>query len=830
MAEETDRLAEYRAKRDASVTPEPFGGSSTVPVQRFVIQKHAARRLHYDLRLEDGGVLLSWAVPQGISLDPTVKRFAAHTEDHPLDYRGFEGVIPAGEYGAGPMVVWDRGTVTFIDGEGHGLEHGKLLFDLNGYKVNGRFTLVKTTKGPRDWLLIKKPDEWASADDPEYDETSILTGRTVEAVGAGTSGADTVRTMLENRGDAVRTDAALKADPMLAEVADEPFSRDGWLFEIKYDGFRLIAHKTDELVQLKYRSGLDATETYPEIAATVAAMPFSSGVLDGEVVVLDGNGKPSFSALQKRSKLANSFDIDAAAIQRPVTFFTFDLLSFEGTNMTRMPLVARKQALRHLIPTTGPIRYSDHIAERGREMYDSAEALGLEGVMAKRSDSTYQSGRSPDWLKMRVEHTDPFAVVGFTEPDGARAGFGALHLAAFRDGALSYAGRVGTGFRDSDLQTLHDHLGRLDPLSVHIDLLPDDQTSTWVEPLLIAHIRYKEVTPGGALRHPVFVEREDSLGLGDVVDLGALVDDAPVEPQTPSTAESKTTNLDKVFWPEEGFTKGDLIRYYETVANAMLPYLADRPLVTVRYPDGIEGKSFYQKNAPDFVPTSVRTQFIRSSDEERGNNYFICDNVDSLRYIINLGAIPLHVWASRVSSIEEPDWCVLDLDPKTAPFSSVVTVAKRIKTLCDDMGIPSYPKTSGQSGLHVLVPMGRGHTYDQQKLLGELVARVVESDLPDIATTVRTPAARGDRVYIDFLQNGRGKLIAAPYAVRPVAGATVSTPLRWSEVTMKLDPSRHTITTVPRRLQRLREDPLSGVLAQPSDIAAGIRKLAAALS
>jgi bifunctional non-homologous end joining protein LigD len=285
-----------------------------------------------------------------------------------------------------------------------------------------------------------------------------------------------------------------------------------------------------------------------------------------------------------------------------------------------------------------------------------------------------------------------------------------------------------------------------------------------------------------------------------------------------------------VFWPEDGYTKGDLITYYERIASRLLPYLIDRPLVTVRYPDGINGKSFYQKNAPDFVPASIRTEWIGSSDDDRGNNYFVCDDAASLQYIINLGAIPLHLWASRVATIEVPDWCVLDLDPKTAPFASVITIARRIKQLCDDMGVASFPKTSGQSGLHILIPMGEGHTYTQQKLLGELIARVVEGEMPDIATTVRSPAARGDRVYIDFLQNGRGKLIAAPYTVRPVPGASVSTPLRWTEVTSSLDPSRFTIRSIPRRLQRMTDDPLAPLLTAPSDIARGLSALAAALA
>ena len=833
MAEGTDRLAAYRAKRDESVTPEPFGGSSRTAVKSFVIQKHAASRLHYDLRLEDGGVLMSWAVPQGVSMNPSIKRFAAHTEDHPLDYAGFEGTIPGGSYGAGSMIVWDRGTVSFIDGDNHGVEHGKLLFDLNGYKIRGRFTLVKTTKGPKDWLLIKKPDAWATTDDPDHDETSILSGRTVEQVAAGTSGADRTRTIISELGLTSERASMAPVAPMLAEVADAPFSRNGWVFEIKYDGYRLLATKSDDLVQLRYRSGLDATATFPEIAATVAALPCASAALDGEVVVLDRDGRPSFGALQRRGRLTNPFEVATASLVSPATFFVFDLLSFEGVATTGVELVDRKRALQPLMPTSGPVRFADHIVERGTEMFEGVAALGLEGVMAKRAGSTYQSGRSGDWLKIRVEHTAPFLIIGFTKPEGSRKGFGALELAARREGSLVHVGRVGTGFTDRTLTELHREIMEsrpVDPdrMTVLVEGLEPNPDSTWIEPSLIAEVRYKEVTDGGNLRHPVFVRSRTDLTPNDVIDLGPSRDE-PVVTEISSAPTVTTSNLDKVFWPREGYTKGDLIGYYDAVADHLLPYLIDRPLVTVRYPDGVEGKSFYQKNAPDFVPSTVRTEWVASSDDERGNNYFVCESRETLRYIINLGAIPLHIWASRVSTIETPDWCVLDLDPKTAPFSSVVTVARRIKKLCDDMGIPSYPKTSGQSGLHVLIPMGEGHTYAQQKLLGELIARVIESEMPEIATTVRSPGSRGDRVYIDFVQNGRGKLIAAPFAARPVGGATVSTPLRWSEVTSKLDPSRFTIKSLPRRLGRMSDDPLSGLLTETSNIAAGLRSLASSL-
>ncbi len=827
---DTDRLRSYRSKRDESKTPEPFGGDPSSDGLFFVIQKHAATRLHYDLRLEHDGVLMSWAVPQGISLDPEVKRFAAQTEDHPIDYADFEGVIPEGEYGAGPMIVWDRGALVFIEDPDHGMDKGKLLFELHGYKVRGRFTLVQM-KNPKEWLLIKKPDPWArTGEEAEtFDESSVLSGATIDEIGAGATIRNQLGELFEKWNAPLLDGTSATIEPMLAEVADGPFSRDGWIFEIKYDGYRLMAHKADALVQLRYRSGRDATDTFPEIVASVAALPIESGVIDGEVVVLDDEGKPSFSGLQQRGMLTNRFEVAAAAIANPATFFVFDLITCNGHDLRPVPLIRRKEALAAVAPTVGPVRFADHVERQGTEMYEGAAGLGLEGIMAKRANSAYVSRRSDDWLKMRVDHTGTFAIIGFTQGEGTRTGFGALHLAYLSNGALAYAGRVGTGFDESTLAAIHADLAELPALTRHIDNQPpDDDASTWVEPELFASVQYREVTNAGALRHPVFIGLVADADLGDV---SSFTPSEPTigevhQPNQRTDAVVRTSNLDKVFWPESGLTKGDLIAYYDAVADHLLPYLADRPLVTVRYPDGISGKSFYQKNAPDFVPDSIRTEWIASSDDERGNRYFIAENAESLRYIINLGAIPLHIWASRVATIERPDWCILDLDPKTAPFSSVVTVARRIKALLDDIGLPSYPKTSGQSGLHILIPMGARYDFTQQKLLGEIVARIVEGDLPDIATTTRTPSARGDRVYVDFVQNGRSKLIAAPYAARPVPGATVSAPLRWSEVNSKLDPSRFTITSMPRRLARMKSDPLLPVLTEAPDIAASLTQLA----
>lgn len=819
-----DRLAEYRRKRSGNVTPEPFGGEFAGGGGMFVVQKHAATRLHYDLRLEHDGVLMSWAVPQGPSLDPSVKRLAVHTEDHPIEYADFEGTIPKGEYGGGEMIVWDRGSLAFDEDPDAGLERGKLLFTLHGYKLHGQWTLVRM-KDSREWLLIKHTDTWVRTDH-EFDERSVYTGLTVEDLARSGSAVEDLVARLASSAKP-GTVSSRDFTPMLARVAAEPFSRPGWVFEIKYDGYRLIAEKDGGAVTLRYRSGADATAVFPEITTALRRLPHHHLLVDGEVVVLGPDGTPSFHRLQRRGRLSNRHDIARAATALPATFFAFDLISAEGYDLRRMSLVDRKSELRTVVPDIGPLRYADHVNDRGEAMYEHVVEMGLEGVMAKDGMSAYRSGRSEAWLKIRSEHVGTFGIVGFTDRKGSDDGFGALHLAGLRGGSLSYVGRVGTGFTVDVMAGLVEELQALATDTPAIANIPAPQPSdTWVEPQLSATVRYLALTPDGLLRQPVFLGHQP-LDLHDVTDLDEPTERSH-EPPVPSIVDLRSTeptNADKVFWPDDGYTKGDLIDYYTSVADHLLPYLSDRPVVLDRYPDGIDGTSFFQKNAPDYVPDWIRTQRIER-DDGAGNTYFIVEDAESLRYIINTGAIPLHVWASRVGSIDTPDWCTLDLDPKSAPFTDVVTVARTIREVCDEMGLPSFPKTSGKTGLHVLVPMGAPMNYEQQKLLGALIASVVESRLVDIATTIRMPAKRGDKVYIDHLQNGRGKLIVAPYSVRPVPGATVSAPLRWSEVTPSLDISRFTIRSMPRRLARLADDPLAGVLTERPDIRLGLERLA----
>lgn len=639
---------------------------------------------------------------------------------------------------------------------------------------------------------------------------------------------------------------------MKPETRERAFSRPGWVFELKYDGFRVLAGGGLGEAGLFYRSGHDATRILPEIARAVAALPAGSLVLDGEAVVLDEAGKPDFQRLQRRGLRTRLIDADHAAVTTPATYFVFDLLACEGFDLRALPFDARRALLRRLISAVEPgtIRLSDEIAERGEDLYAAVAAMGLEGIVAKRADSPYRSGYSADWLKVRVDRTLDFAVVGFDPVPGSRSGFRNLHLAvADAAGGLSYAGTVGSGFDRDDFAELRPRLepARLasPPLAVAAG-----RGTVWVKPEIVVEVRYKEWTRGGSLRHPVFLrlrddktveeclrpgeegeKEEDASGRGGSGRVGGgatrpvAAEPPPAEPATRSP-DVAFTNLGKVFWPAEGYTKGDLVEYYRAVAPAMLPFLRDRPLVLDRYPDGIGGKSFYQKNAPVAAAGRVRTVTIHAGGSERDIDYFLCDGVDSLLYLVNLGAIPFHVWASRVATLDRPDWCILDLDPKTAPFVHVVEIARAIRELCGEIEIESFIKTSGGSGLHVLLPMGGLFAHEQTRQLAELLAQVIVARLPAIATTARAIPARRGRVYVDALQNGRGKLLAAPYAVRPRPGATVSTPLDWSEVDSRLDLRDFNLKTVPQRLGRRRKDPLLPVLGVQPDLARTLELLA----
>jgi bifunctional non-homologous end joining protein LigD len=539
--------------------------------------------------------------------------------------------------------------------------------------------------------------------------------------------------------------------------------------------------------------------------------------------------------------LSRAFDVKRAAVESPATLYLFDVLALEGHDVRSLPLAKRKQLLERIVPRAGALRYLEHFETKGDALYERVVALGLEGIVAKKADSPYRAGRSAQWLKIRADRTGDFVVVGFTRPSGSRSGFGALDLGAFADGTLRYAGRVGSGFSAAQLKEVSAALERgIRPKPPFEGPGPGDKGHTWVEPVLVCEVRYKEWTEDGLLRQPVFLRFRDDKPAAECEMPGRGKREkgrGDSEPEaltlpsslTPLPREVKFSNLEKIFWPDEGYTKGDLINYYRAIAPWLLPYLKDRPVVLTRYPDGIAGKWFFQKDAPAFVPDWLRTERMWSEETKRDIDYFVCDDEESLLYLANLGTIPLHVWGSRVASLEQPDWCILDLDPKEAPFRHVVTVAREIRALCDDIELPCFIKTSGSTGLHVLLPLGRQCTYEQCRSLGGLLARVIAAQLPDIATTTRQVGKRGARVYLDWLQNGHGQLLVAPFSVRPLPGAPVSMPLAWSEVTPKLDIRKFTIANAPARMKKLKEDPLRPVLDLKPDLVSALERLHARL-
>ncbi len=862
-------LDTYRQKRSPDRTPEPFGGQARPaggPL-RFVVHQHAARNLHYDLRLELDGTFKSWAVPKGPSSHVEEKRLAVHVEDHPLEYGSFEGVIPAGNYGAGSVIIWDHGWYRSFKPEDLLAQYqsGKLELELFGFKLRGRWTLVRMGGSARkgnEWLLLKKVGAGVSEQELiERYPHSVVTGLTVHEMADMAGHVAAVREHVEGIGAPKATVKPKEQSPMLANLEEKPFDREGWIFEIKYDGVRVIAGRKGSDVELIGRSGQNVASRYPEIAEALRALPYEDFVVDGEIVSPDESGQPSFQHLQARMQLVNPHDIARARVQVPVAMIGFDCLALFGHDLRRRTLLERKECLRRILPPLGTVRYGDHVATRGAAFFAAADAMHLEGIVAKRAASSYVGKRTSDWIKIKCQRRQEFVIGGWSDPQGARGGFGALLVGLYEPGPdgkprLIYVTNVGTGFDQKTLKSIREKLDAIardtSPFAVRS---PKDAGNHWVEPKLVCEVRFTEWTHDGGLRHPAF------LGLRDDKKPEECVRETPVTLATaePDPAEDGTspksagarnkrskgtkasgaktaappavprptvalTNLKKIFWPADGYTKGDLIAYYDAIAPWILPYLEDRPIFLTRYPDGIEGKSFYQKDAPVFVPEWVRTEVIYSGDGERENRFFVVNDTETLRYIANLGTIPIHMWSSRIGTLEQPDWMILDLDPKGAPFANVVRMAKVLKEILDELDLPGFPKTSGASGLHILVPLGARYTYEQSRAFARLLAMLAVQEEPEISTIVRAVQARGGKVYVDWGQNGHGQSIVSPYCVRPLPGAPVSCPLEWKEVNAKLDPAKWTIKTVPPRFEKMK-DPLLGVFGEGIEMSGAIGKM-----
>jgi bifunctional non-homologous end joining protein LigD len=861
-------LEEYRRKRRADSTPEPFGESPRIGSRSggmFVVQKHAATRLHYDFRLEMEGVLRSWAIPKGPSLNPAERRLAVMVEDHPVEYGDFEGIIPEGNYGAGEVIVWDRGVYRITDPPGDvadAVRAGKLDIEMFGFKLRGGFAMVRTSGRKMDdparsnekpqWLLIKRHDEFASADIDivESRSRSVLSGLTLQELSSASDIVSGLVTELR------KLDVPEIAGPFapgqfpfaLARLVDEPPEGGQWLYEIKYDGVRALAIRDGGAVRIFGRSGIEATANYPELVLALGKLPFRRFVIDGEIIAFGSDGRPSLQILQRRIQARDRARIAEMALASPAPYYVFDLLAFDRFDLRGLDLETRKELLRRMIRDEGLLRYSDYHTGDGRAFYDVVAELGLEGVVAKRLRSPYQAGRGGAWLKIKCPRVDRFAIGGWTEPAGSRTHFGALLAGQYEaPRVLRFVGRVGTGFDDERLRTiaamLRERAIGASPFRRRGAGEPAIPAGAhFCAPELVCEVRFTEWTEGGVLRDPSF------LGLVAAADPAACAyhgpnpsiaeqTDTPASPVlVPKAVTAKTaihdlsmhdfprihrveiTHTDKVFWPAEGYTKGDLIEYYEAIAPWMLPYLKDRPVMLTRYPDGIEGKSFFQKDAPGYVPQWIRRVRIYSEESGREISYFIIESAEALKYIANMGAIPIHIWSSRAATLGSPDWLLFDIDPKGSTTAQAVRVAQETAAVLRSAAMRPYVKTSGQDGIHVVVGLRTGYTYEQARMFSEAVARVVVARIPEIATLVRTPAARKGRVYIDYLQLGQGKTIAAPFAVRPRPGAPVSAPLRWNELRSDLDPRRFNIGTMPRRMARLGEDPFLGALTDPQAI------------
>jgi bifunctional non-homologous end joining protein LigD len=860
-------LDRYRQKRDPERTPEPFGAPRTANgVQRggiFVIQKHDARRLHYDFRLEMEGVLRSWAIPKGPSLNPAERHLAVMVEDHPLEYGDFEGVIPEGNYGAGAVIVWDRGTYGALDppDAAAGVRAGKLDLVLHGFKLRGAWTLVRTAgrgRAPRDkaqWLLIKKRDEHAREDDVlATHPRSVLSGLLIEEMyEASRAGNETLRQLKRLKAPPLEVALRPQNFPLtLARSADEPFDGDQWLFELKYDGVRALAIRDGARAHLYARKGTEITGQYPEVALALQSLPFDRFVMDGEIVALDDRGRPDFQLLQQRMHVSDRHAIARLSFAVPVNHFLFDLLAFGDFDLRALPLHRRKELLAGLIKGEGPLRYCEHVAGQGRDFYEAVAESRLEGIMAKLGSAPYRGRRTGDWLKIKCPLEDCFVIGGYTDPAGSRPYFGALLLGQYeRDGQLRFIDKVGTGFNYALLKRLFDLMrARTIAKSPFRRPAADEpalpRRAHFCQPSLLCAVRFGEWTNQGGIRHPRFqglIEDKDPRacsfgapprevlvpGAPQDIDPGSSLREAAAstsQPQLRFTA----THREKIFWPAQGYTKGDLIDYYLAIAPWMLPYLRDRPVMLTRHPDGIAGKSFYQKDAPGFAPSWLRTERIYSNDAQREISYFVLDSADALGYMANLGAITIHVWSSRLPHLERPDWLLFDIDPKGTTTARAIAVAGEVGATLRALGLRPYVKTSGQAGLHVVVGLEPRYTYEQARMFSELVARVVVARIPDLATINRNPRARQGRVYIDYLQLGHGKTIAAPFSVRPIEGAPVSTPIHWRELKASLDPARFTIRTVPARMARLGHDPFLGALMDPMALEAALPQLERALS
>lgn len=846
-------LKKYNEKRDFTKTAEPKAGKPKVNSKlQFVIQKHDASRLHYDFRLEMDGVLKSWAVPKGPSTDPKTKRLAMMVEDHPFDYKSFEGIIPKGEYGGGTVIVWDEGTYEPIEKikgkkaqEKHLLEQlnaGSLKIILHGKKLKGEYALVKTHgMGENGWLLIKHKDDFASATDITRKNKSVLSEKTIEQMEKTSE-----KVWQHGHEESIKTKIPIGMKPMLATLADKPFDDPDWVYEVKWDGYRALGFcLSNGDVQLLSRNNKPFNEKFYPITKVLQGWK-KDIVVDGEVMVVNDKGVANFGNLQNWKSEADG----------ELVYYVFDLIWYEGKDLTGLPFKERRAILETVLPQDDDsIRLSSIFNASGTEFFEAAAKMGLEGIIAKKSDSLYtKNSRSEEWLKIKVHKRQEVVIAGFTKNEDTPKQFSSLLLGVYQDGHLQYAGKVGTGFNDKAQKEM---MAQFKPLitnkSPFTDIPdvnkpsrfrhnPPKITATWLKPELVCEVAFAEVTSDGVFRHPSFkgmrsdkkpkeVTRETELATKEILGAARVPKSDPRKTLLNPTDETqvrkvnghelKFTHLSKLYWPEDKVSKRDMFNYYDQVAAYILPYLKDRPMSLNRFPDGIHSQGFYQKDVKDSAPDWADTFPYTTSDGEH-KQYLLGNNEAALLWMASLGCIEMNPWFSRSQSPDNPDYCVIDLDPDKNTFDQVIQVAQMVKEVLDQLNVPCYPKTSGATGMHIYIPLGAKYTYDQSQLFARLIVRLVHQQVPEFTSLERMVADRKGKMYLDFLQNRPGATIAGPYSLRPKPGATVSMPLNWDEVKPGMTMKDFTIFNAVDRLKET-GDLFKGVLGKGIDLAKAVK-------
>ena len=842
-------LEDYNKKRNFKETSEPEGKEKASGKKlKFVIQRHAASRLHYDFRLEMEGVLKSWAVPKGPSLNPSDKRLAMMVEDHPYSYRTFEGSIPKGNYGAGEVEIWDEGTyepIEKVKGKTDDmimraeLHKQSLKFILHGKKLKGEFALVKikNSKDENAWLLIKHKDKYAVEEDYDAEDHTLKTSKVTAYLEEKESKKKNTSTEslkhYKNYAPALSGEKKLSEfiKPMLCKVSDKAFDDKDWAFEIKWDGYRAIADMSKDELRLYSRNGIDFSQKFKKITHSLNLQEHPM-ILDGEIVAYDDKGKPNFQWLQR---IGDHPDL-------ALTFQVFDLLWLNGHSTENLSYLQRKELLKDALIENEIIKYSDHILEKGRDFFQAAKDMGLEGIVAKKTDSLYKENlRSSEWLKIKIHKSDEAVICGFTEPKGSRKKFGALILGKYLNGEMVFCGHTGGGFNDKSLSDIYDKMQPLITKNSVFKITPKTNTkATWIKPELVAEIKFSELTEDNIYRHPSFLRLRDDVNPNDVKfnseNSSKNENMKKIEPKKRmgkddvlkkiGKQELKLTNQNKIYFPEDDITKGDVIDFYQSISKYILPHLKDRPQSMNRYPNGIKGLSFFQKDAAEETPEWIETQKVFSESSDKYINYIICNDRETMAYLNNLGCIELNIWTSKIKKADNPDYLVLDLDPSEKnSFEDVIETAQAVKEVLDLAGVGGYPKTSGSSGIHVYIPMNAKYSYDQVKNFGHLLMQMVQKKLPDLTTLERSLQKRDkNKIYLDYLQNRRGQTLASVYSLRPKNGAPVSMPLEWKEVKNGLKP---TDFNIHNSLDRLKEkgDIFKPILGKGVDMLKAIKKL-----